>query len=251
MASHPVFSNSKFSDSTVLAEVAKIRKVADVPRPATAAGKAAWAMAWTHLVVWNSWRAAYFYADKVPTGDFEAFHQYATRSIQFLVEHHDAEESSLFPELEKKIPGSMAKNEEQHKAFLGPLGDMLKYVESSTAEKFDAATFRGQMDAILPAVMEHLAEELDTIEAGKLSDKLSEEEITALNTALHMAQRGDDNKFALPFVVQSLPPGCGFPPAPGFVKTVIGPWMLYWKYASLWKYTAYPWKASLEPVPDF
>ena len=34
---------------------------------------------------------------------------------------------------------------------------------------------------------------------------------------------------------QNLPPGCEFPPAPGFVKNVLGPWMFYWKYAELWK----------------
>ena len=69
----------------------------------------------------------------------------------------------------------------------------------------------------------------------KLKAKMSEEELQEVNMATHKAQQSDDNKLALPFVVQTLPPGCEFPPAPGFVKNTIGPWMLYWKYAALWK----------------
>lgn len=98
------------------------RKVAEVPRPALASGKTGWAMAWMHLIIWNAWKSAYFYADKFPEGDFDNFREYARLSIKFLVDHHDAEEKTLFPMLEEKIPGSMEKNHEQHEAFLQPVG---------------------------------------------------------------------------------------------------------------------------------
>ncbi|KAL1731407.1 hypothetical protein EV714DRAFT_283354 [Schizophyllum commune] len=245
MSTDPVMSKSKFSDAAVLAEVAKIRKVAEVPRPAAASGKTAWAMAWMHMIIWNAWKSTYFYADKIPAGDFENYRAYATLSIRFLAEHHEAEEKTLFPMLEKKIPGSMELNHKQHESFLQPLEELIKYIESTTEDKFDAATFRAKIDEILFPVMEHLADELDSLDAEKLKAKMSEEELQEVNMATHKAQQSDDNKLALPFVVQNLPPGCEFPPAPGFVKNTIGPWMLYWKYAALWKYTAYPWKQSL------
>ncbi|KAI0326177.1 hypothetical protein GY45DRAFT_1329225 [Cubamyces sp. BRFM 1775] len=242
MSTDAVMGASKFSDPKVLAEVAKIRKVAEVPRPTLASGKTAWAMAWTHMVIWYAWKSAYFYADKFPAGDFDNYRTYATLSIKFLVDHHDAEEKTLFPMLEEKIPGSMEKNHEQHEAFLQPLGDLLKYLETVTADKWDVSTFRTKLDALLFPVMEHLADELDSLEPEKLTAKFSEEELQAINTATHKAQATGDSKLELPFVVQNLPPGCEFPPAPGFVKNVLGPWMFYWKYAELWKYTAYPWK---------
>ncbi|KAI0717752.1 hypothetical protein C8T65DRAFT_640702 [Cerioporus squamosus] len=220
MSTDPVISASKFSDPAVLAEVAKIRKVAEVPRPARASGKTGWAMAWMHLIIWNAWKSAYFYADKFPEGDFENYRAYAALSIKFL-------------------------NHEQHEAFLQPLGDLLKYLDTVTADKWDAATFRAKMDDLLFPVMEHLADELDSLDAEKLTAKFSEDELQAINTATHKAQSTGDSKLELPFVVQNLPPGCEFPPAPGFVKNILGPWMFYWKYARLWKYTAYPWKQTL------
>ncbi|TRM60076.1 hypothetical protein BD626DRAFT_549969 [Schizophyllum amplum] len=248
MASDPIMSRSKFNDHAVLAEVDKIRKVAEVPRPAAASGKTAWAMAWMHMVIWNAWKSTYFYADKIPVGDFENYREYATLSIRFLAEHHDAEEKTLFPMLEEKIPGSMDTNHQQHESFLQPLEDVLAYIKTSTEDKFDAAAFRAKLDDFLFPVMEHLADELDSLAADKLSQKMSEDEMQAVNTATHKAQQGDDSKLALPFVVQNLPPGCEFPPAPGFVKNILGPWMFYWKYAGMWKYTAYPWKQTLPAV---
>ncbi|KAK7436900.1 hypothetical protein VKT23_018920 [Stygiomarasmius scandens] len=45
--------------------------------------------------------------------------------------------------------------------------------------------------------------------------------------------------------MQNLPSGSPFPPAPKFVTNVLGPWVFYWKFSPLWKYTAYPFKPVL------
>ncbi|KAI0328325.1 hypothetical protein GY45DRAFT_1326457 [Cubamyces sp. BRFM 1775] len=77
--------------------------------------------------------------------------------------------------------------------------------------------------------MEHLADELGSLGPEKLTAKFSEEELKAINTATHKVQATDDSKLELPFVIKNLSPGCEFPPAPGFVKNVLGPWMFYWR----------------------
>jgi len=166
------------------------------------------------------------------------------------VEHHEAEESALFPVLETKIPGSMEHNEAQHQAFLKPLEGIIEYIEStrSSGMKFDAATYRGKVDVVLAPIMQHLSEELDTLEGPKLLKHFSEAELEVINRGVHKAQQGDNHKM-LPFILQNLPPGSPFPPAPGFVKTLLGPWVFYWKYSPLWKYTTYPMKAVLPTSP--
>jgi hypothetical protein len=62
----------------------------------------------------------------------------------------------------------------------------------------------------------------------------SEAEAGQLAKQLHKATKGESAK-ALPFVLQNLPPGSPFPPAPGFVKNILGPWVFWWKYKNLWK----------------
>ena len=63
--------------------------------------------------------------------------------------------------LEKKIPGSMELNHKQHESFLQPvratslslgcsfdglqLEELIKYIETATEDKFDAAAFRSKV----------------------------------------------------------------------------------------------------------
>ncbi|KAJ3862451.1 hypothetical protein EV359DRAFT_45123 [Lentinula novae-zelandiae] len=236
------------------------RAAATPERPALASDRGRWAMAWLHLVIWNSWKSAYFYADKYPEGDVQNYLEYALLSASFLAEHHDAEESALFPALERKIPGSMVHNEAQHQSFLKPLEELIEYINLAKAEgKLDSATYRAKVDFILVPVMQHLAEELDSLEGSKLLEHFSESELDTINKATHKAQQGDNHKM-LPFVLRTcnrieshlhnLPPGSSFPPAPGFVKTLLGPWVFYWKYSELWKYTTYPMKPVLPTAPQ-
>ncbi|KAK1226933.1 hypothetical protein PQX77_010066 [Marasmius sp. AFHP31] len=219
-----------FESDEVLKHVKRMQAVATPERPALPSDRGAWAMAWLHLVIWNSWKGAYYYADKFPKEDFANYADYAWSAVEFLEGHHDAEEQALFPALEKKFPGSMEKNEAQHESFLKPV------------------------DKILLPVMEHLADELDTLKGSELLKHFTEDELASLNQLTHKAQRGDNHK-NLPFIlragVSNLPPNSPFPPAPAFVTKGLGPWVFYWKYSSLWKYATYPWKPTLPTaVPE-
>ncbi|KAH8826794.1 hypothetical protein DL96DRAFT_1604333 [Flagelloscypha sp. PMI_526] len=250
MSSSTNASADPFASPAVLQQVARIETVASAVRPINPSQRTSWAMAWLHLVVWNSWKSTYFYADKFPEDDFESYRQYALLSFTHLAEHHDAEEAYLFPTLEAKLPGTMDLNEKQHQSFLEPLTSIINYLNTTTEKtEFDSAYLKEKIEDILFPVMTHLADELDSLKADFLLTRFNETEIEQINKGTHQAQSGGDNSKMLPFVLQNLPPGTPFPPAPGFVKTIIAPWMMYWKYRPLWKYTTYPYSPTLEPVP--
>ncbi|ESK91326.1 hemerythrin hhe cation binding domain-containing protein [Moniliophthora roreri MCA 2997] len=192
-----------FETPEVLKHVKRMQEVATLERPALPSEQAGWAMAWLHLVIWNSWKSAYYYADKYSKDDFKNYAEYALTAVEFLEGHHDAEEQALFPAIEKKAPGSMAKNEAQHESFLKPLGELRSYIEStkSGSTAFDATTYRKKVDGILLPIMEHLADELDTLQSSSLLKNFTEDEIGSLNTLAHKARKGDSHK-NLPFILQ-------------------------------------------------
>ncbi|KAI3598078.1 hemerythrin hhe cation binding domain-containing protein [Moniliophthora roreri] len=223
-----------FETPEVLKHVKRMQEVATLERPALPSEQAGWAMAWLHLVIWNSWKSAYYYADKYSKDDFKNYAEYALTAVEFLEGHHDAEEQALFPAIEKKAPGSMAKNEAQHESFLKPLGELRSYIEStkSGSTAFDATTYRKKVDGILLPIMEHLADELDTLQSSSLLKNFTEDEIGSLNTLAHKARKGDSHK-NLPFILQSSSKQ-PIPSGPGIRNQVIGT-----------LYTSFPMKPTL------
>ncbi|KAF5367953.1 hypothetical protein D9758_004513 [Tetrapyrgos nigripes] len=241
-----------FEDPKVLGYVRKIQRVATAKQPPLASAQTGWTMAWVHLIIWNSFKSVYFYADRYEKDDFQNYVDYALLSAQFLIGHHDTEEQHLFPIIEKRIPGSMEHNEAQHQSFLKELGQLVDYLKSARPETFDATKYRAQVDAMLLAMVEHLADELDTLAPSELLKHFTEKELAVINESTEKAARDhEEPSKMLPFILQNLPPGSPFPPAPKFVTGFVGPWVLYWKYRPLWKYTTYPSKPVLSiSVPE-
>ncbi|KAJ7578162.1 hypothetical protein C8J56DRAFT_969170 [Mycena floridula] len=237
---------SKFEDTTILKHVQRIKNAAGPDVPALASEKVGWAMAWIHVVVWNAWKSVYFHADKYSAEDFENYRGYALLSFKFLVGHHEAEEETLFRYIDAKVPGAMTINEEQHQIFLEPLEKIVHYLQNVTQETFSATELCSQIDDILEPVMNHLSEELDTLEPSIILRHFSEEDLVLINYKSHSAaqQKAGSPHQSLPFMLQNMPPNSPFPPAPGFVKNILGPYVFYWKFSGFWKYAAYSWKPS-------
>ncbi|KAF9267119.1 hypothetical protein L218DRAFT_1074428 [Marasmius fiardii PR-910] len=237
-----------FESPEILEQVKKIQDVATLKKPPLPSDQVAWIMAWVHLIIWNSWKSAYYYADKYPKEDFRNYAEYAWVAVEFLEDHHNAEEKTLFPALEAKIPGSMSRNEAQHEAFLKPVVELGEYIKSARDGKvqFDAKMYREQVDMLLLPMVEHLADELDTLKASTLLQHFTEDELAALNALCHKDRQEQGNAHKdLPFILQNLPPNSPFPLAPAFVTRLLGPWVFYWKHSPLWKYTTYPFKPTL------
>ena len=140
--------------------------------------------------------------DQIPGCTWEVVHFREGLSL-VEQEHHEAEEKTLFPMLEKKIPGSMELNHKQHESFLQPVHPTFltmvavltafswrsssstlslprrtsstlppsgrRYGIQPTPSRADSSLLRPtQIDEILFPVMEHLADELDSLDAEKV-----------------------------------------------------------------------------------
>lgn len=91
--------------------------------------------------------------------------------------HHDNEESVIFPLLEELVgvQGLLDGNVEQHHAF-GPgfkaFDDYVSGVREGK-EKYDGAKIRALIDAFAPILLQHLAEEVPTMESlSQYDDKI-------------------------------------------------------------------------------
>ena len=104
--------------------------------------------------------------EKSPT-DILAFVNYASCWSRILHHHHAAEETFLFPEIEKLTgkPGLMDINVNQHHGFQQGLENYEKYLESvkSTRAQYQGAKLKEIIDSFMPILQEHLVEEIVTL----------------------------------------------------------------------------------------
>ncbi|KAJ7067099.1 hypothetical protein C8F01DRAFT_1247500 [Mycena amicta] len=103
--------------------------------------------------------------------------------LETLHHHHHMEESLVFPFLEAKMgENAMAHNVEQHHAFMGGMDDLevyLKAVQAGTAV-YDAATLIEKLDSFAEQLVEHLHEEIATLESSKLQAVITEHDLQDL-----------------------------------------------------------------------
>jgi hypothetical protein len=78
-----------------------------------------------------------------------------------------------------------------------------------------------QLGSIIPSVMMHLADILDTLSGPSLRQHFSKSSLAKLNAGLHQAQQGLP-ALSLPFVIQLIPPGAPFPLTPAFATKALG-----------------------------
>jgi hemerythrin-like domain-containing protein len=97
--------------------------------------------------------------------DVSDFLFYCTAWVKTVEHHHNAEETVLFPELEKftNNPDIMRENKEQHEAFLAGLTDFEHYAANTTSDNYRWDDAKAKLDAFAPALMKHLREEIPTL----------------------------------------------------------------------------------------
>jgi len=106
--------------------------------------------------------------------DFVEFSQTWALALQT---HHHSEETVVFPRLEKLIeePGFMDKNVEQHHAFHAGIEAFTQYLRSVSegSQAYAGVKIRELVDAFMPALREHLSDEIGTLLAlEKYEDKV-------------------------------------------------------------------------------
>ncbi|KAK4692248.1 hypothetical protein P7C71_g4919, partial [Lecanoromycetidae sp. Uapishka_2] len=90
---------------------------------------------------------------------------YGTCWYECVEHHHHAEETDLFPAIERIAgkPGLMEQNVEQHHAFHPGFYAFRDYCRDTTVETWDAKVLMGIMDGFSMVLQKHLAEEIETL----------------------------------------------------------------------------------------
>jgi len=90
---------------------------------------------------------------------------YAKFWCDWIHEHHEGEESILFPAIEKitGVEGLMAANVEQHHRFEEGLEHLKKYVSETEVEEYEGGKLREIIEEFGGKLTEHLMEEIATL----------------------------------------------------------------------------------------
>ncbi|KAG8907997.1 hypothetical protein FRB99_001163 [Tulasnella sp. 403] len=146
-------------------------------------------MAVAHNMIIRSYNSMLYYSGAVEPGTkrFSAFLAYcelavyslATAQNGMLHNHHQMEEQLYFPFLESKLgQGAMSHNVTEHEHFHDGLIQFENLVASLKSGKaqWNVNEFRAAIYAFATPLIEHLAEEIDTIRPERLRGKITQEE---------------------------------------------------------------------------
>jgi hemerythrin-like domain-containing protein len=111
-------------------------------------------------------QAPHIPSNKADTRDFLTYCQCWCESMHH---HHDAEESGFFPELERiaGVPGLMAQNVEQHRAFTPGFEAFQAYVKG---KEFSGEKVRELVGAFAEELVRHLHDEIETLKGMEKYD---------------------------------------------------------------------------------
>jgi hypothetical protein len=126
-----------------------------------------------HNCVIRGINAIYLQAAKVAAAgtpeDKLDFVNFALRWARMLDEHHRSEEEEIFPQVNKLagVSGLMDANVDEHTMFHDGLSDFMTYLGSIIREEdvLDAEKLNGLIDSFMPALREHLRNEVLTLKA--------------------------------------------------------------------------------------
>ncbi|KAH7198336.1 uncharacterized protein B0J16DRAFT_330264 [Fusarium flagelliforme] len=147
-------------------------KSGDSPeKPAEGARKCAAEMTVVHNLFLRGINAIYVQAVNVAergtAKDKSDFANFAWSWSQEVLEHHDVEESRIFPEINELagVPGLMDANIEEHHLFHTGLDKFREYVDKlrKEEEELDGEKLKGIIDSFMPVLRTHLENEIDTL----------------------------------------------------------------------------------------
>ncbi|KAG6840272.1 hypothetical protein C0991_007795 [Blastosporella zonata] len=131
--------------------------------------------------------AVYAQALTVKDDKIKAFAFFCNSLITMIHHHHHMEETMQFPFFETKLgAGSMEHNVEQHHAFLGGFDDLGEYVKGVLAGTviYDGNEVIAKLDTFADTLVQHLHDELPTLESSKLRAMLTKKDLTDLEASL-------------------------------------------------------------------
>ncbi|KAH8680945.1 hemerythrin HHE cation binding domain-containing protein [Xylariales sp. PMI_506] len=181
-------------------------------------------------------------------GDVPDFIEYCAIWGKFIHNHHDEEESDVFPGIEELsgVPGLMAGNIEQHHAFHGGLNKYEAYLAAvkSGSEKYDGQKFKAIMDSFVSTLHEHLVQEIPTLLGLKqYSDKVDWKgywEKKSAEIVKRESSSPEAPSIILPFILSCHDPTfengiVAWPPFPWIAKMIFRYWFIpqhkkWWRF---------------------
>ncbi|KAG9043965.1 hypothetical protein FS837_008941 [Tulasnella sp. UAMH 9824] len=116
-----------------------------------------------HNIIIRGFNSVLYYSTQVQpdTAELKSFLEYTEQVIEFMHNHHEAEEEIMFPALESKYgPGSMAHNIEGHEDFKAPFAIFENLVGEfkSGTKAWDAEAFQQAVEHFKEAELQNIEE---------------------------------------------------------------------------------------------
>ncbi|KIW11768.1 hypothetical protein PV08_09040 [Exophiala spinifera] len=185
-------------------------------------------MALAHNGILRGLNSIYLQAIHIPTGDLATVKDFLTYCqcwCESMHHHHDAEENTFFPSIERLtgVPGLMERNREQHRAFTPGFDHFNEYVRTCLPKDYDGKTIKTLIEEFAGPLTQHLHDEVETLRA---LDKYDGEQVRQAYRRLEKILMDTDNYRIAPLVFgtadRSFEGGRhDFPAVPFFVPYII------------------------------
>lgn len=111
--------------------------------------------------------------------DISDFLVFCSAWVKMVHHHHNAEETVLFPELEKFTGREqiMGENREQHAGFFQGLEEFGAYARETSAQEYSWDRVKALLDGFAPDLVQHLRDEIDTLLSLKTYDSAGLKEV--------------------------------------------------------------------------
>ncbi|KAJ7761942.1 hypothetical protein DFH07DRAFT_814594 [Mycena maculata] len=144
-------------------------------------------MSISHNMFIRGINAIYAQAAGIQEAQVKPFTFFCISLLGMLHHHHQIEETLLFPFFETKLGlHTMDSNVEQHHAFMDGLTDLETYLKAVQAdtETYSGATVIAKLDSFTDVLVEHLRDEIPTLDANKMRAAFTKKDLQDLEAAL-------------------------------------------------------------------
>ncbi|KAJ7278459.1 hypothetical protein C8J57DRAFT_1307032 [Mycena rebaudengoi] len=146
-------------------------------------------MSISHNMFIRGINAIYAQAEKITDAQVKPFTFFCIHFLTMLHHHHHIEETLIFPFFETKLGlHSMDANVEGHHSFMAGLDDLETYIKAvhadAAATPYSGKTLIAKLDSFSDVLVEHLREEIPTLESSKMRAAFTKKELEDLEADL-------------------------------------------------------------------
>ncbi|CAI6285932.1 unnamed protein product [Periconia digitata] len=199
-------------------------------------------MALAHNGMIRGLNSIYIQASNLPRNNpkiVQDFLTYCQCWSESMHHHHDMEEDSFFPAIEKLtgVQGLMERNVEQHRAFTPGFERFQQYANTCAPKDYDAAELKSLVEGFAEPLTRHLQDEIETLRGLHEYDS---ERLKAAYKEFEKLLMDTDNQRIAPLVFGTADRGYeggihDFPSVPFFVPYIIH-YLFGMKYRGAWRF---------------